>query len=56
MTAVKKITEVTVQNILLAAAALASLTALASTSNLCFLWFHQPKMPESVRLMGKTEI
>ena len=53
MTAIKQITSVTIRKVLLAAATLASLTALVSTTNMCFFWFNQPKMPESVRQMGK---
>jgi cyclic lactone autoinducer peptide len=53
MAACKHIADITVQKVLLATAALASLTAMVSTTNLCFIWFHQPKMPESVRQMGR---
>lgn len=53
MSGIKTFAEITTRKVLLAVAALASLTALVSTTNLCFIWFHQPKMPESVRQMGK---
>jgi cyclic lactone autoinducer peptide len=49
----KRIADITVRKVLLAAAALASLTALASVYHMCFFWFHQPQMPDSVRQMGK---
>lgn len=53
MVAIKHITDITIRKILMAAAALAALTALVSASNMCFIWFHQPQMPESVRQMGR---
>jgi cyclic lactone autoinducer peptide len=53
MSKCKNIADITVRKVLLAAAGLASLTAMISVYNLCFFWFHQPQMPESVRLMGK---
>ena len=53
MSIVKHAVNITTQKVLLAAAALASLMALVSTTNMCFFWFHQPQMPESVRGMGK---
>jgi len=55
MSVVKKFRDVTVKQILVVAASLASVVALMSTTNLCFLWFNQPKMPESVRHMGKMK-
>ena len=53
MATIKRFANITTRKVLLAAAALASLTALVSTTNLCFIWFHQPQMPECVRQMGK---
>jgi cyclic lactone autoinducer peptide len=53
MTKVKRFADISLRKVLAAAAALASLTALASTTNLCYIWFHQPQMPESVRRMGR---
>jgi cyclic lactone autoinducer peptide len=46
--ACKRLADITTRKVLMAAAALASLTALISVYNLCFIWFHQPQMPESV--------
>ncbi len=53
MTAIKRFAEITTRKVLMAAAVLASLTALVSTTNICYIWFHQPRMPESVRQMGR---
>jgi len=53
MTAIKRFANITTRKVIMAAAALALLTALVSTTHLCFIWFHQPRMPESVRQMGK---
>jgi cyclic lactone autoinducer peptide len=55
MTGIKKFADITTRNILSAAAALASLTALVSTFGLCFIWFNQPEMPESVRQMRTSK-
>lgn len=53
MTSVKNAIHVTNLKLLGAIAALASLMALVSQYHLCFVWFHQPVMPESVRMMKK---
>lgn len=53
MTGIRRFADITTRKVLIAAAALASLVALVSTTNLCFIWFHQPEMPESVRQMGR---
>lgn len=53
MTQIKKIVNTVNVQLLGAVAALAVITAAASVSNLCCYWFHQPKMPDSVRFMKK---
>ena len=53
MSNVKRIIDVTNLKLLGAVAALASLLAIANQFNLCFIWFHQPVMPEAVRMMRK---
>jgi len=54
MTGIKNLADITTRKVLMAAAGLASLTAMVSAFGLCFFWFNQPRMPESVRLMGKV--
>jgi cyclic lactone autoinducer peptide len=51
MARIKALSDITTTKVLMAAAALASLTAIVSNYGLCVIWFNQPKMPESVRQM-----
>ena len=53
MSGIKHLADISTRKVLMAAAALASLTALVSNFGLCFIWLNQPKMPENVRQMGK---
>lgn len=53
MTSVKNVFDIGTIKIMGLLAALASLTAFASATNLCSFWFNQPVMPESVRMMNK---
>ena len=53
MTLMKKFFEVTNLKLLGAVAAFASLLAIANQFSLCFIWFHQPVVPDAVRMMRK---
>ena len=53
MTVVKKAMEATNLKLLGAVAALAALLAIVSQFSLCFVWFHQPVVPDAVRMMRK---
>ena len=55
MTVMKRLADITTRKVLMAAAVLASLTAAVSAAHNCYFWFHQPKMPESVRQMSKLK-
>ena len=53
MPTVRHAIEVTGMKMLGAVAALASLMAIVSQLGLCFVWFHQPKVPDAVRMMHR---
>jgi cyclic lactone autoinducer peptide len=53
MSGIRHIADISTRKVLAAAAALAAMTALVSNFGLCFIWLNQPKMPESVRQMGR---